>query len=106
MFKPIKNNYSLGFELYSKGEGITEMKLGQYGDCKWTFDDEQQRSKFLTLMQHDPKGFQRAFKNYWWSLNEKPTQWECGYRKMKVKKFKLQRKFQNWFYKTFYTNNR
>jgi hypothetical protein len=106
IFKPIKNNYNLGFEMYSKGESTTEMKLATYSDCTWKFDDKLQRSKFLTLMQQDKKSFQRAFKNYWWSLNEKPTQWECGYRKLKVKKFRMKRDLQNWFYKTFSTYNK
>lgn len=106
IFKPIRNKYSLGFVLYSKGEAGTEMKVGTYAHNRWIFDDDIQRNKFFTLIQMFPLESKRAFKAYWKSLDEKPTQLECGYRKFKVKYFKFKRELNNWFYKTFSTYNR
>jgi len=106
IFKPIKNNYDLGFEFYSKGEATTEMKIGNYAGGHWYFDDDNQRTKFLILMQQEPVEFKRAFKSYFKSLDKKPSRLKCGWVKFKLKQFRMKRNFNNWVYKTFFINNR
>jgi len=106
IFKPIKNKPDLGFELYSKGEATSEMKVANYYCGKWTFDDSVQRTKFLVLMQQEPNEFKRAFKTYFRSLDEKPSRLKCGWVKFKLKRFRMKRTLNKWVYKTFYINNR
>jgi len=106
VFKPIKNNYDLGFELYSKGEATSEMKIANYSCGRWYFDDDNQRTKFLVLMQQEPLEFKRAFKGYFRSMDAKPSHLKCGWVKFRLKKARMKRSFNHWIYETFYLNNR
>lgn len=100
IFKPFKN----GFELYSKGEASKEIKLADYEDYKWKFEDETQRSAFFTMLKMDQKSFHRAFKAFQKSKQE-PNDFiiiQCAQRKIKIEFTKSIKKIQNWFNSWFY----
>lgn len=92
------NSSGYCFDLFTKGEATAEQKIATYKNNRWVFEDEQQRSKFLTLMLMDRKGFKRAVDSYFRSLNEKPTVWECAWRRFNIKITKTTRKLSNSFY--------
>ena len=100
IFKPFKN----GFELYSKGEASKEIKLADYEDYKWKFEDETQRNAFFTMLKMDQKSFHRAFKAFQKSKQE-PNDFiiiQCAQRKIKIEITKSIKKIQNWFNSWFY----
>jgi hypothetical protein len=108
IFKP--NRY--GFELYTKGEASKEIKIANYENYKWQFEDNIQRSAFFTMLKMDQKSFHRAFKTYHKS-KEEPNDFiviQCAKRKTKIeitKTFrKFKNKFNNWFYGLYEGNNR
>jgi hypothetical protein len=96
-FRPVGNN-GCCFDLYSKGEATAEMKIAHYQNNKWMFDDEHQRSLFMKLMLLDRNGFQKAFKNYFRSFQERPSVWECAWRRFNIKVTKTKRKITESFY--------
>jgi hypothetical protein len=101
-FKPTGSN-PYDFELFTKGEATKELKIGNYVNNKWEFDNIPQRSTFMNLFLLDRKGFQRALKNYFWSVDEKPTVWECAWRRFTIKITKTKRKVVDSFYNSVYS---
>jgi hypothetical protein len=101
VFKPTSSN-PYDFELFTKGEATKEVKIGSYINNKWEFDNIPQRSTFMNLFLLDRKGFQRALKNYFWSVDEKPTVWECAWRRFTIKITKTKRKVVDSFYNSVY----
>ena len=99
VFKQIKTN---SFELFTKGEATTEAKIGIYEGNKWVWEDKNQSTLFFHFLQNNPKEFQKAFKSYWRSFDEKPTVWECAIRRFKIKVTKRKRKVVDSFYNTIY----
>jgi hypothetical protein len=100
IFKPFKN----GFELFSKGEASKEIKIANYENYKWKFEDDIQRTAFFTMLKMDSKSFHRAFKAYWRSKEETDDfiLISCAKRKTKIEITKSIRKFKNWFNNWFY----
>lgn len=108
IFKPFKG----GFELYSKGEASKEIKIANYDNYTWKFEDTLQRSTFFIMLKMDQKSFHRAFKTYWKS-KEEPNDFiliQCAKRKTKIEITKtvrkIKNKFNNWFYSLYEGNNR
>jgi len=99
VFKPLKNN---SFELFTKGEASTEAKVGIYENYRWIWEDENQRKLFFYFLQNNSKEFSRAFRAYWKSFDEKPSVWECAWRRFNIKVTKTKRKAVNSFYNTIY----
>lgn len=100
IFKPFKD----GFELYSKGEASKEIKIANYENYKWKFEDKIQSSAFFTMLKMDQKSFHRAFKAYQKSRIE-PDDFiviQCAKRKVKIEITKTFRKINNWFDSWFY----
>jgi hypothetical protein len=99
VFKPLKNN---SFELFTKGEASTEAKVGIYENYRWVWEDENQRKLFFYFLQNNSKEFSRAFRAYWKSFDEKPSVWECAWRRFNIKVTKTKRKAVDSFYNTIY----
>jgi hypothetical protein len=96
-FKPFGSNVCC-FDLYTKGEATAEVKIATYQNNRWMFDDEKQRSLFMKLFLLDRKGFQKAFRNYMKQLQERPSVWECAWRRFNIKVTKTKRKLSDSFY--------
>jgi hypothetical protein len=110
IFKPNKTISGLGFELFTKGESTSEIKIGNYINNSWLFDDELQRNLFFKLMFMDRKGFQKAFKAFWKAMEE-PNNYvvlHCAKRRMTINFTKNYRKtklkFSSWFYGLYPSN--
>lgn len=110
VFKPNKTISGLGFELFTKGESTSEIKIGNYINNNWLFDDELQRNLFFKLMFMDRKGFQKAFKAFWKAMDE-PNNYvvlQCAKRRLTINFTKNYRKtklkFNNWFYNLYPSN--
>jgi hypothetical protein len=99
VFKPLRNN---AFELFTKGEATTETKIGMYEGSRWVWEDANQSKLFFHFLKNNSNEFGKAFKSYWRSFDEKPTVWECAWRRFKIKVTKRKRKAINSFYDTVY----
>ena len=95
VFKPMKNN---SFELYTKGEASTETKVATYENYRWIWEDSNQTKLFFHFLKNNSTEFSKAFRSYWRTFDEKPTVWECAWRRFNIKITKTKRKLTNSFY--------
>ena len=93
---------SNSFELYSKGETTSEVKMGLYENSRWMFEDDKQQELFMWFLKNNSNELYRAFKSYWRSKDLKPTVWECAWRRFKIKVTKQKRKIRDSIQDTFY----
>lgn len=61
-FKPHNGN---DFELSTKGEASSLVRVGFYENNRWVFYDDNQRELFFALTQQNPIKMKRAFKLYY-----------------------------------------
>lgn len=61
-FKPHSGN---DFELSTKGEASSLVRIGFYENNRWVFYDDNQRELFFVLIQQNPIKMKRAFLFYY-----------------------------------------
>jgi hypothetical protein len=97
------------FELFSGHEGGGQVtKIATFKGGKWGWDSFEQQKLFWHLFDLFALQFGKAIKSYNRSLKEKPSLYEfsCVRRRFSLKVTKLKHNWSNWFYDTFYVNNR
>jgi len=105
VFKTHQDN----FDLYSGHEAAGELKkLATYKGGKWIFDSFEQQKLFWFLFNSFKDQFGKAFKLYTKLIQEKPKTYviTCAKRRFDIKVQKMKRNWNNWFFDTFYVNNR
>ena len=103
IFKHVKNYCCQEFELFTKGEDTPEYKIAHYKDNQWSFDDESRERLFWIMFNENREHFRKAFRNYFRSLEERPTVFECAIRRVNIKITKYKNKVSKSFYNIYPT---
>ena len=103
IFKTIPSRCCHHFELYTKGEDTIEYKLATYENNSWKFDDESRERLFWNMFLQNRQHFQKSFKQYFRTFDERPTVFECAVRRFNIKITKTKNKVTKKFYSLYPT---